>query len=42
MDPLESLTDFLAGDDGFDPGKAAARDFGFVQLNQLSLEHLIG
>jgi xylose isomerase len=37
----ESLEDFLAGDDGFDPEKAAERDYGFVRLNQLALEHLI-
>jgi xylose isomerase len=38
----ESLTDFLATDDGFDPDKAAERDYGFVRLNQLALQHLIG
>jgi xylose isomerase len=38
----ESLHDFLAGDEGFDPEKAAERDFGFVKLQQLALEHLIG
>ena len=38
----ESVADFLATDDGFDPEKAAQRDFGFVQLQQLALEHLIG
>ena len=38
----ESLDDFLAADDGFDPEKAAVRDYGFVRLNQLALEHLIG
>jgi xylose isomerase len=37
----ESLEDFLATDDGFDPAKAAERDYGFVRLNQLALEHLI-
>ena len=42
LDAGESLADFLAGDDGFDPEKAAERDFGFVRLNQLALEHLIG
>ena len=29
-------------DDGFDPDAAAERDFGFVALQQLALEHLIG
>jgi xylose isomerase len=38
----ESLDDFLATDDGFDPEKAAVRDYGFVRLNQLALEHLVG
>ena len=42
LDAGESLTDFLATDDGFDPDKAADRDYGFVRLNQLALEHLIG
>ena len=38
----ESLEDFLDHDDGFDPDKAAERDYGFVRLQQLALEHLIG
>ena len=38
----ETVADLLASDDGFDPDKAAERDFGFVRLNQLALEHLIG
>lgn len=38
----ESVTDFLTSDDGFDPDEAAERDFGFVRLQQLALEHLIG
>ena len=38
----ESLADFLATDDGFDPDKAAERDFGFVALQHLAMEHLIG
>jgi len=42
LNPGESITDFLATDDGFDAEKAAERDFGFVRLNQLALEHLIG
>ena len=42
LDAGESLTDFLAGDDGFDPEKAAERDYGFVRLNQLAVEHLVG
>jgi xylose isomerase len=40
--PGESVADLLAGDDGFDPEVAAERDFGFVRLQQLALEHLIG
>jgi xylose isomerase len=42
MAPGESVSDLLAGDDGFDPDVAAERDFGFVRLQQLALEHLIG
>jgi xylose isomerase len=38
----ETLAAFLATDDGFDPDKAAERDYGFVRLNQLALGHLIG
>ena len=37
----ESVTDFLAADDGFDPDQAGQRDYGFVALQQLALEHLI-
>ena len=42
LDAGESVADFLAGDDGFDPEKAAERDYGFVRLNQLAVEHLVG
>ena len=42
LDAGESVADFLATDDGFDPDKAAERDYGFVRLQQLALEHLIG
>ena len=38
----ETLEAFRATDDGFDPEKAAERDFGFVALQQLAVEHLIG
>lgn len=38
----ESLSDFLAADDGFDVQRAAERDYGFVKLNQLAVEHLTG
>ena len=38
----ETVADLLASDDGFDAEKAAERDFGFVRLQQLALEHLIG
>ncbi len=38
----ESLEEFLATDDGFDPTLAAERDYGFVALQQLATEHLIG
>ena len=42
LSPGETVADLLAGDDGFDPEQAAQRDYGFVQLQQLALEHLIG
>jgi xylose isomerase len=42
LDEGESVADLLATDDGFDPEKAAQRDYGFVKLQQLALEHLIG
>ena len=42
LEPASPSTDFLATDDGFDPQKAAERDYGFVRLQQLALEHLIG
>ena len=38
----ESLEEFRKADDGFDPEKAAERDFGFVRLQQLAVEHLVG
>ncbi|MFE9323429.1 xylose isomerase [Nocardia sp. NPDC052278] len=42
LDASESIESFLRDDEGFDPDKAAERDFGFVRLQQLALEHLIG
>jgi len=42
LDAGETLADFLDTDDGFDPEKAAERDYGFVRLNQLAVEHLTG
>ena len=42
LDAGESLADFMAADDGFDSDKAAERDYGFVRLNQLAIEHLVG
>ena len=38
----ESLEDFRAADADFDPDEAGRRDFGFVRLNQLAIEHLVG
>jgi len=39
----ESVKDFLATtDEGFDPEKAGRRDYRFVRLQQLAVEHLIG
>jgi xylose isomerase len=40
--PGESAEDLLADDEGFDPDRAAERDFGFVALQQLAVEHLLG
>jgi xylose isomerase len=38
----ESIKEFLATDDDFDLDAAAERHYGFVQLQQLALRHLIG
>ncbi len=38
----ETVAQLMATDDGFDPDKAAERDYGFVALQQLAVEHLIG
>jgi xylose isomerase len=38
----ETFADFLVADSDFDPGSAAERDFGYVRLNQLAVEHLVG
>ncbi|HIT76357.1 MAG TPA: xylose isomerase [Candidatus Avipropionibacterium avicola] len=42
LDAGESIADFLAREEDFDVTAAAERDYGFVRLNQLALEHLIG
>jgi xylose isomerase len=42
LGPNETVADLLATDDGFDADTAAVRDYGFVRLQQLALEHLIG
>ncbi|RLV47754.1 xylose isomerase [Nocardioides mangrovicus] len=42
LDEGETAADLLAGDDSFDPEVAAERDYGFVALQQLALEHLVG
>lgn len=42
LDEGESVEDLLAADDAFDANKAAERDFGFVKLQQLAVEHLVG
>jgi xylose isomerase len=42
LDDGETIEDLLAGDDDFDVEAAATRDYGFVRLQQLALEHLIG
>src|SRR3954470_12647161 len=38
----ESLEEFRHAKDDFDPEVAAERDFGFVRLQQLAVEHLVG
>jgi xylose isomerase len=45
LDPGESLADFAADHAAFedvDPDAVAARGFGFVKLNQLAIDHLLG
>ena len=42
LDEGETIDAFLKADDGFDLEAAAQRDYGFVRLNQLAVEHLIG
>jgi xylose isomerase len=41
LDEGETIDAFLKDDDGFDPEVAGQRDYGFVRLNQLAVEHLI-
>ncbi|MCL1841871.1 MAG: xylose isomerase [Propionibacteriaceae bacterium] len=38
----ETAESFMATPDDYDPDELGARDAGFVQLNQLALEHLLG
>lgn len=40
--PGESIADFLVADEPFDPDAAGRREYRFVQLHQLALQHLIG
>jgi xylose isomerase len=45
LDAGETLADLRADPSsftGFDPDAAGQRGYGFVQLNQLALEHLLG
>jgi xylose isomerase len=42
LDPNETLADLRAATTGFDPDLAGERGYGFVHLNQLALEHLLG
>ncbi|HEY3610208.1 MAG TPA: xylose isomerase, partial [Pseudonocardiaceae bacterium] len=45
LNPGETATDLLADRSAYeeyDPDKAAERGYGFVALNQLALEHLMG
>jgi xylose isomerase len=42
--PGESISDLLSDRsafEDFDPDAAAQRDFGFVRLNQLAVEHVL-
>ena len=38
----ESVADFLAQEEEFDADAKGAREYHFVQLQQLAMEHLIG
>jgi xylose isomerase len=38
----EGYADLLAADEAFDPEQAAARGMGYVRLNQLAVEHVLG
>lgn len=40
--PGENAKDLLATDDAFDPGTAAERDDGFVALQHLAVEPIMG
>ena len=42
LSPGESVSDFLAADEPLDVDAKGAREYHFVQLQQLALEHLIG
>jgi xylose isomerase len=42
LEPGERASDLVASIEGFDANKVAERDLGFVHLNQLALEHLMG
>jgi xylose isomerase len=42
LNPGETVANFVSDDEAFDPEKAAERDFGYVRLQQLAVEHLIG
>jgi xylose isomerase len=42
VEPGETIEALRSADDDFDPDRAAERDFGFVRLQQLAVEHLIG
>ena len=45
LNPGESIADLVAGtdeDNAFDPDEAGRRNCGFVRLNQLAMEHLVG
>ncbi len=42
LDDGESLAELRSSTTGFDPDVAGERGYGFVRLNQLALEHLVG
>ena len=42
LDAGETLAHLRASTAGFDPDSAGERGYGFIHLNQLALEHVLG